>query len=64
MFKHVVRKLTLVTTLVVLSVSAAYATDTSSTPPVPPTADSVTGTDPVPISPKVIDMILTLLYLA
>jgi hypothetical protein len=62
MFKEVARKLALGAALSVLSAIAAHA-DTSSNPP-PPTADSVTGTDPTPPSPKTIEIILALLYLA
>ena len=64
MFKEVARKLALGAALSVLSAIAAHA-DTSSNPP-PPTADSVTGADPTPPSPspKTIEIVLALLYLA
>jgi hypothetical protein len=68
MKKHLARKLTLAATLTVLSATAAHAslatTSPGSTPQPTVTGDSVTGTDPVPTSPDVIQMILFLLHLA
>ena len=68
MSKHLAQKLTLAATLTVLSVTAAHGS-TSNTPPTSSpqstsTAGSVTGTDPVPTSPDVVEMILVLLHLA
>jgi hypothetical protein len=68
MKKHLARRLTLAAALTVLSATSAHAATANTSPayaPQPtPTADSVTGTDPVPTSPDVIQMILTLLHLA
>ena len=68
MFKHFARRLTLAATLTVLSVTAAHASTSSVTPTSTSqptvTPDSVTGTDPVPTSPDVIQMILVFLHLA
>jgi hypothetical protein len=68
MKKHLARKLTLAATLTVLSATAAHASTANTSPASAPqptvTADSVTGTDPVPTSPDVIQMILTFLHLA
>jgi hypothetical protein len=68
MSKHLARKLTLAATLTVLSVTAAHAS-TSNTSPTSTlrstvTPDSVTGTDPEPTSPNIIQVILVLLHLA
>jgi hypothetical protein len=65
MFKHVGRKFMLAATLTVLTGSLVHAQTTSPTPP-PTTAtpDSVTGGDPEPTSPDVIQIILTILSLA
>jgi hypothetical protein len=68
MEKHLARKLTLAAALTVLSATAAHAstanTFPASTPQPTVTADSVTGTDPVPTSPDVIQMILAFIRLA
>ena len=68
MSKHLARKLTLATTLTVLSVTAAQAATSNTTPASTSqptvTPDSVTGTDPVPTSPDVIQMIFVFLHLA
>jgi hypothetical protein len=65
MSKHAFRKLTLVAAITVLAVTRAHAqTSTPPPPPPPATPNTVTGTDPEPTSPNVIDMILTILYLA
>jgi len=68
MSKHLAQKLTLAVTLTVLSVTAAHGS-TSNTPPTSSpqstvSADSVTGTDPEPTSPNIIQVILAVLHLA
>jgi len=62
MFKFTASRLTLAITLTVLSATAAHASDTGSIPS--PTLASVTGTDPMPTSPNVVDMLVSLMYLA
>jgi hypothetical protein len=68
MYKHVVRKITLALTLALIGLATpaihASTSDTArSTSPVVAT-DGVTGTDPEPTSPNVVQTILILLYLA
>lgn len=71
MRKHVVRKLVYVLFLVLLTnpIEQAVASSTgqtahnSSTAPTV-TADGITGTDPEPISPNIVSIILTLLQLS
>jgi hypothetical protein len=65
MFKHVGRKLMLAATLTALTSPVVHAQTTSPTlPPTTPTPGSVTGGDPEPTSPDIIQIILTVLYLA
>lgn len=47
--------------LVLSSLTGTIAHAASTPPPPPPAPQSVTGTDPVPTSPKVVTIILTLL---
>jgi hypothetical protein len=63
MLKPSARKLTLAATLLALTVSAVHA---QSTPPPPPpvTTDGVTGGDPEPTSPNIVQVILSILHLA
>jgi hypothetical protein len=63
MSKHTLRNLTLVTTLLVGTISAAYAADPTPAPP-PITPSSVTGTDPEPSSPNIVDIVLSVLHLS
>ena len=72
MAKSATPKLTSVLLLVLLTVSAgrAYASGTGSTSTTPPTTTSspstsngVTGTDPEPIEPDIVGLILTILQL-
>jgi len=73
MNKHALPKLTLALLLLlpIASVERAFASGTGSTPPPPPTPTTpvspalsgVTGTDPEPIDPDVVGLILTLLHL-
>jgi hypothetical protein len=63
MFKHLGRKLILAATLTALTGPVVHAQTTSPTPP-PTTPGSVTGGDPEPTSPDVIQIILTILSLA
>jgi hypothetical protein len=60
MLKPLARKLTLATTVVLTVATAAHATP----PTLPPTPGSVTGTDPEPTSPHVVEAILIFLHLA
>jgi hypothetical protein len=66
--KHLARKLTLAATLTVLSATAADAStsNASATSTLQSTVspDSVTGTDPEPTSPNIIQVILAFLHLA
>ena len=65
MFKHVGRKLILAVTLTALTGPVVYSQTTSPTPPpTTTTPGSVTGGDPEPTSPDVIQIILTILSLA
>lgn len=59
MHKSLTRGLVLAIVLGTLSGTIAHADTT--TPPPSPTPTSVTGGDPVPTSPKVVTVILTLL---
>jgi hypothetical protein len=70
MFKQLSRKLMLVTTLLALTIPASRAfsatTDPAPTPPPPSTSPSpapsgVTGTDPEPIEPSLLELILAVL---
>jgi hypothetical protein len=60
MFKFIVRNFALAFTLAALSVSTIHAQATSAPPAVP----AVTGGDPEPTSPNVVQTILVLLHLA
>jgi hypothetical protein len=60
MFKHIARNFALALTLAALSVSTIHAQAASPSPVVP----AVTGGDPEPTSPKVVQTILVLLHLA
>ncbi len=65
MLKHLGRKLILATTLTTLTGPVVHAQTTSPTPPpTPTTPGSVTGGDPEPTSPDIIQVILTILSLA
>jgi hypothetical protein len=65
MFKHLGRKLILAATLTALTSSVVHAQTTSPTPPpTPTTPGSVTGGDPEPTSPDIVQIILTILSLA
>jgi hypothetical protein len=74
MFKHTSRKLGFALLLVLLAgpVDRAFASGTGSTPTPSstsaaapsPTPDGITGTDPEPIDPDIVNIILTLLNLA
>lgn len=59
MHKSLTRGLVLAFVLSTLSGTIAHADTT--TPPPPPTPSSVTGGDPVPTSPHVVTVLLTLL---
>jgi hypothetical protein len=59
MAKHLVRNAAYAVTLFALMTPAVYAAPVST----PPVSTNVTGGDPEPPSPHVIDMILTFLYL-
>ena len=59
MFKHVARNFTLALTLTGLSTPAIHASTSS-----PASSTSVTGGDPEPTSPDVVQLILALLHLA
>ena len=73
MSKYAVRKLSCVLLLVLLTgpVGRAFASGTGQPPtssqtsssPSSPTADGITGTDPEPIEPDIVSIILTLLNL-
>jgi hypothetical protein len=73
MFKYATRKLTLALTLMLLAASvgravAATADPAPSTPPTvtapqTPAPNGVTGGDPEPIEPDVVQLILSLLHL-
>ena len=60
MFKHIARNFALALTLAALSISTIHAQATSAPPPVP----AVTGGDPEPTSPTVVQTILVFLHLA
>ncbi len=69
MYKHVARKVTLALTLslIVLATPAIHAStnDTTAAPGTSQvTTNGVTGTDPEPTSPNVVQTILILLHLA
>lgn len=65
MFKHLGSKLILAATLTTLTGPVGHAQTTSPTPPPTTTMPgSVTGGDPEPTSPDIIQMILTILSLA
>jgi len=65
MFKHVGRKLILAASLTALTGTVVHAQTTSPTPPpTTPTPGSVTGGDPEPTSPDIIQIILAVLTLA
>jgi hypothetical protein len=68
MSKQSARKLTLALTLLALTAPGLRAAIAQSTPPPPPpppsTPQTVTGGDPVPTSPNVVDFILTILHVA
>jgi hypothetical protein len=65
MFKHLGCKLILAATLTALTGPVVHAQSTSPTPPPPPTTPgSVTGGDPEPTSPDIIQVILTIFSLA
>jgi hypothetical protein len=74
MFKHPTRKLAYAMLLVLLAgpVNKAFASDTGSTPnssststqAPPPTTPAITGSDPEPIEPDLVGLILTLLGLS
>lgn len=67
MSKNSFRKLTLAVALTVLAATKLHAqasTTTPPPPPPPPIPGTVTGTDPEPTSPNVVDIILTILHLA
>lgn len=74
MNKHAVRKLSLALLLLlpIASVERAFASGTgptsptspTATAPAPPAPSGVTGTDPEPIEPDIVGLILTLLHLA
>jgi hypothetical protein len=67
MKKQSVGKLALALTLLALAapgLRASTTTTPAAPPPPPPPPQSVTGTDPVPTSPNIIDVVLTMLHLA
>ena len=67
MSKQSARKLTLALTMLALTapgLRSAIAQSTPLPPPPPPTPQTVTGGDPVPTSPNVVDFILTILHVA
>jgi hypothetical protein len=65
MFKHLGRKLILAATLTALTGPDVHGQTTSPTPPpTTTTPDSVTGGDPEPTSPDIIQIILTILSVA
>jgi hypothetical protein len=65
MFKQLSRKLILAATLTALTGSVVHAQTTSPTlPPTTTNPDSVTGGDPEPTSPDIIQIILTIVSLA
>jgi hypothetical protein len=74
MFKHTPRKLGFALLLVLLAgpVDRAFASSTGQTSTASPTStrspsftsDGITGTDPEPIDPDIVNIILTLLNLA
>jgi hypothetical protein len=65
MFKHLGRTLIIAATLTTLTGPGVHAQTTSPTPPpTPTTPGSVTGGDPEPTSPDIIQIILTILSLA
>lgn len=70
MKKQSVGKLALALTLLALAAPGLRASATTTPaaaaappPPPPPPPQSVTGTDPVPTSPNIIDVVLTMLRL-
>jgi hypothetical protein len=62
MLKHIARTFALALILAVLSTSTIHAQATSVPPP--PPVPAVTGGDPEPTSPTVVQTILAFLYLA
>lgn len=66
MSKQSARKLTLALTLCALTAPGLCVAQSTTppTPPPPPAPQSVTGTDPVPTSPNVVEMILAFFHLA
>jgi hypothetical protein len=65
MSKQSARKLTLALTMLALTAPGLRSAIAQSTPPPPPpTPQTVTGGDPVPTSPNVVDFILTILHVA
>jgi hypothetical protein len=60
MLKHIARTFALALTLAALSTSTIHAQATS----VPPAVPAVTGGDPEPTSPNVVQTILAFLHLA
>jgi hypothetical protein len=65
MFKHVGRKLMLAASLTALTGTAVHAQTTSPpATPTTPTPGSVTGGDPEPTSPDILQIIVTILTLA
>jgi hypothetical protein len=67
MYKHPARKFALLTVLALVSITAVKAQTNTNPPPPPPapaTPGSVTGGDPVPTSPDIIQMILAVIHLA
>jgi hypothetical protein len=67
MFKHLSRKLILAATLTALTGPVVHGQTTSPTPPPTtptPTPGSVTGGDPEPTSPDIMQIILTILSVA
>jgi hypothetical protein len=60
MFKHIVRNFALALTLAALSTSTIHA----QAPAPPPAVPAVTGGDPEPTSPTVVQTILVFLHMA
>jgi len=61
MHKSLTHRFVLVLALGLSSLPGTIARAASTPPPPPPPPQSVTGTDPVPTSPKVVTILLTLL---
>jgi len=61
MHNALTRRFVLVLALGLSPLSGTIARAASTPPPPPPSPQSVTGTDPVPTSPKVVTILLTLL---